>query len=189
MCYQARTRPLVITSPPYPSAPSSIHPTYPGLPGADTFLGHYCTPSLLVSLGSLLLDCAREPPESKGERYKKCMLRSSIPSCFARCLLSLLDITSRYSIGLFPTSYGIGEHGEQNKETCYSGYDAREEVCGARPDRIHEQAAQGISQGLSGAVAQKPDGEYASQEGFRHPFLQDGVGRNVVDAGSGAFDS
>src|SRR5215211_4645419 len=76
---------------------SSLHPLstnrptnlpYSSLPAATTSLGHLCTPFLLVSFGSLLLDCAREPPESKGERYKKCMLRSSIPSCFAWCLFA-----------------------------------------------------------------------------------------------------
>ena len=55
------------------SARRSVHLPYSGfgLPGAIASFGHLCTPSLLVSLGSLLLDCAREPPESKGEKKQK----------------------------------------------------------------------------------------------------------------------
>src|SRR5215218_7879648 len=93
----------------------------------------------------------------------------------------------RCSIALSPTSCGDSDHSEQNEEACCCCCDARENVCGARPERIHEQAARGVCEGLSGAVAQKPDGEYASQEGFGHPLLKDGVGRDVIDAGSGAL--
>src|SRR5687768_8112062 len=115
------------------------------------------------------------------------MLLLFAPPCFARCLLSLLGTKMWSLICLFPPSYGNGEHGEQNEETCCCGCDACVDVCGARSDCIHEQAARGVSEGFSGAVAQKSDGEYASQESVGHALLQDGVGRDVVDAGGCAL--
>src|SRR5918998_991584 len=91
----------------------------------------------------------------------------------------------RSLIGLSQIFCGNSYYSEQNEEACCRCCDASENVCGARPERIHEQAASGVGEGLSCTVAQKPDGEYASQEGFWHPLLKDGVGRDVVYAGSG----
>src|SRR5918994_4909545 len=121
------------------------------------------------------------------ERKKKQRVRAAdiICTCISRCSLSLLGTMSRYLIGVFPTPHGNGDHGEQDEQTCCCGCEARKKVCGAGPDRIYEQAAHEVSEALSGAVAQKPDGEYAPQKGVGYPLLKDSVGRDVVYAGSG----
>src|SRR5215211_333713 len=91
----------------------------------------------------------------------------------------------QHLVGLFPISCWDNDNSEQNEEACCYGCEAREKVCGARTDRVYKHASRGISEGLCGTVAQKSDGEYASQEGVGHPLLEDGVGRNVVYAGGG----
>src|SRR5829696_4947477 len=92
LCYQVLTRHFIMPPPLH----SSFHsPSILGcrLPGAGMSPCSAASLSLLVSIGSLLLDCAREPPESKVKRNKKCvLLPSALPalhgvySCFSvRC--------------------------------------------------------------------------------------------------------
>src|SRR5829696_656648 len=145
-----------------------------------------CTPSLLVSIGSLP-PIVPENRRNRKEKETKSACCGITSTCFVRCLLSLLGRMLWCLICYFPTPCGKDDYGEQYEEARCCRCDAREEVCRTRPERIHEQAACGVSQGLSGTVAQKPYGEHASQEGVGHPLLQDGIGRNVVHAGGGSL--
>src|SRR5215210_333304 len=84
-------------------------------PGAVASLGHLCTPSLFVSLGSLLLNCAREPSESKVKKKQKVRIVDISSTCFARCLLSFLGRMLWYLICSFPTPCGNSEQSEQDE--------------------------------------------------------------------------
>jgi hypothetical protein len=62
----------------------------------------------------LLLDCARERPESKVKKKQKVRAAAVVLPIYAQRLFPLLGMMVRYLIGFFPTSRGNSDQSEQN---------------------------------------------------------------------------